>query len=76
MGSMWPWRALSPVGNAQRPWLPGPAPGGLPPAAKGIAGMGAKLPVRPGEPSGHWSALAFWAWPGSDKSYNALEGNR
>ena len=25
--------------------------------------------VRPDEPPGHWRALAFWAQPGSDKSY-------
>jgi len=33
MGSMWPWRALRPVGNAQRPWPTGPAAGGRPPEA-------------------------------------------
>lgn len=74
MGGMCPWRALRPVGNAQRPWLSSPTPGGLPTEAWGIVRMGTKLHARPDEPPRHWKALAFWARPGSDKSYKRAGG--
>jgi hypothetical protein len=46
MGSMSPWRALRPVGTAQRPWLSGPAPGGLP-ADAWASPNGDQLHARP-----------------------------
>jgi hypothetical protein len=73
MGSMCLWRALRPVGNAQRPWLSGPTPVGLQ-ADAWHPPNGDQLHARPDEPPRHWKALAFWARPGSDKSYKRAGG--
>lgn len=74
MGSMCLWRALRPVGNAQRPWLSGPTPVGLPTDAW-ASRMGTNFTPVPMSRHVTGRRLRFGRGRGLISRINAWEGN-